>query len=148
MENSEQHRRERRTLLNIILGTSVGTTLAAVLFPVVRFLVPPHVAESVQRSVTAGKLSEMKTNEGKIFRFGSKPGLLVRTTEGELKAYSATCTHLDCTVQYRADIRHIWCACHNGHYDLNGGNLSGPPPAPLEQFDVNVRGDEIIVTKR
>ncbi len=41
----------------------------------------------------------------------------------------------------------IWCACHNGRYDLTGKNVSGPPPRPLEEFHVNVRGDEIIVSR-
>ncbi|MDP2471857.1 MAG: Rieske 2Fe-2S domain-containing protein, partial [Candidatus Palauibacterales bacterium] len=61
---------------------------------------------------------------------------------------SAVCTHLSCTVQYREDLRQIWCACHNGHFDLNGRNVQGPPPRPLDAFDVNVRGDEIVVSKR
>ena len=41
----------------------------------------------------------------------------------------------------------IWCACHNGRYDLTGKNISGPPPRPLEEFKVNVRGDEIVVSR-
>jgi Rieske Fe-S protein len=59
----------------------------------------------------------------------------------------ATCTHLACTVQYREDIGHIWCACHNGHFDLNGLNISGPPPRPLDQFVVNETADQIVVSK-
>jgi Rieske Fe-S protein len=51
-------------------------------------------------------------------------------------------------VQYRSDINHIWCACHNGHFDLNGKNIEGPPPKPLEEYVVNVRGDQIVVSKR
>jgi cytochrome b6-f complex iron-sulfur subunit len=73
--------------------------------------------------------------------------LLVRTASGELRAFSATCTHLGCIVQYRGDIGEIWCACHNGHFDLNGRNVAGPPPAPLEAFTVNVSGDQIVVSK-
>jgi Rieske Fe-S protein len=72
---------------------------------------------------------------------------LVRTPAGELRAFSAVCTHLNCTVQYRADIGHIWCACHNGHFDLSGQNISGPPPRPLDAFVVNVRGTQIVVSK-
>ncbi len=34
---------------------------------------------------------------------------------------------------------HIWCACHNGHFDLN--NVAGPPPRPLDAYVVNVRGE-------
>jgi Rieske Fe-S protein len=97
--------------------------------------------------VVAGSAKEIAANTGKIFKFGNKPGLLVRTPSGELKAFSATCTHLDCIVQYRPDQKQIWCACHNGQYNLSGQNVGGPPPRPLEEFVVNTRGDEIIVSK-
>jgi Rieske Fe-S protein len=72
----------------------------------------------------------------------------LKTPGGELRAFSARCTHLDCTVQYREDLNHIWCACHNGHFDLAGRNIAGPPPTPLERFDVNVRGSQIVVSLR
>jgi hypothetical protein len=35
-----------------------------------------------------------------VFIFGSIPGLVLRNPDGELQAFSAVCTHLDCTVQY------------------------------------------------
>jgi Rieske Fe-S protein len=89
----------------------------------------------------------VKPNTGQIFKFGSRPGILVRTSAGDLRAFSAVCTHLNCTVQYRSDLSEIWCACHNGHYDLNGKNVAGPPPRPLDAFVVNVRGAQIVVSK-
>ena len=137
----------RRSLLAWLLGTSLGATLLAALYPVFRFVIPPEVAEAPVSSVLAGKLSELPLNSGKIFRFGSKPGILIRTATGEVRAFSAVCTHLNCTVQYRADFQQIWCACHNGHYDLQGKNIAGPPPRPLEAYRVNVSGDEIYVTR-
>jgi Rieske Fe-S protein len=85
--------------------------------------------------------ADVKPNSGRIFKF------LVRTESGDFRAFSAICTHLNCTVQYRDDIAHIWCACHNGHYDLNGRNIAGPPPRPLEAFVVNIQGNQIIVKK-
>jgi Rieske Fe-S protein len=108
---------------------------------------PPQIIESTESSVVAAKLAEVPINSGKIFKFGSKPGIVVRTESGELKAFSAVCTHLDCIVQYKSDIKHIWCACHNGHYNLNGQNIGGPPPRPLEEYKVNTRGDDIVVSK-
>lgn len=117
-------------------------------YPLVRYLIPPPTADLGSDTVVAGRVGELKRNTGKIFRFGSRPGLLILTAEGEYRALSATCTHLDCTVQYRGDLHEIWCACHNGLYDLNGRNLSGPPPRPLEAYDVHVRGDEIVVNRR
>lgn len=137
----------RRNILNYLLGTGALASLAAILYPITRFMIPPRIVESSASSVVAAKVAEIKPNLAKIFKFGSKPGILIQTPSGEYRAFNAVCTHLDCTVQYRSDEKLIWCACHNGRYDLTGKNISGPPPRPLEEFKVNVRGDEIVVTR-
>jgi cytochrome b6-f complex iron-sulfur subunit len=111
------------------------------------YLVPPAELNLGADQVLAATASELKPNSSKVFRFGTKPALLLRTDAGEYKAMSAVCTHLSCTVQYKADSKQIWCACHNGFYDINGKNVSGPPPRPLEQFIVHVRGEEIFVSR-
>jgi Rieske Fe-S protein len=137
----------RRKFLNYLLGTSVVATLGAILYPIFRFMVPPEIVEAQSNSVVAGKVNDLPTNSGKIFKFGSKPGILIKTVSGEILAFSASCTHLDCIVQYDPNQKAITCACHNGKYDLTGKNISGPPPRPLEEFTVNVKGDDITVTK-
>ena len=147
MQKMSQPPMKRRSFINFLLGTSFGATLVAVFYPIIKFIVPPQVAESTQSNVVAGTVNELQPNSAKIFKFGSHPGILVKTPAGEIRAFSATCTHLECTVQYREDMQHIWCACHNGQYDLNGTNIAGPPPRPLEQYVVNIRGDEIVVSK-
>lgn len=139
----------RRKFLNWFLGSTAGAFFVSVFYPLSRYLIPPKVQESTARTVTlAIKPQEVKANSGQIFRFGSQPAILVNTPSGQLRAFSAACTHLACIVQYRSDINHIWCACHNGHFDLNGKNIEGPPPKPLEEFNVNVRGDQIVVSKK
>ena len=82
------------------------------------------------------------------YTFDSEHRLFVIRQANRFHVISAICTHLGCTVQYRSDLREIWCACHNGTYDLNGRNISGPPPRPLDVFDVHVRGDEIVVNRK
>ena len=139
----------RRRFLDWLMGTSAASLAVAVLYPVIRYLIPPAAGESAASSVTLDiRPDAVRANSGQIFKFGNRPGILVRTSSGELRAFSATCTHLSCIVQYRDDLGHIWCACHNGHFDLEGLNIQGPPPRPLEQFDVNVRGDQIVVSRR
>ena len=138
----------RRRFVELLLGGGLLASAISFLYPLLRYLIPPPAADLGSDTVIAGRVGELKRNSGKIFRFGSKPGLLLLTAEGEYRALSATCTHLDCTVQYRGDLHEIWCACHNGLYDLNGRNISGPPPRPLEAYDVHVRGEEIVVNRR
>jgi cytochrome b6-f complex iron-sulfur subunit len=75
------------------------------------------------------------------------PALLIRAEDGAYHAVSATCTHLNCTVQYRGDLKQIWCACHNGFYDLTGKNVAGPPPRPLEELKVNVANGDVVVSR-
>ena len=138
----------RRKFINWFLNTTAGAFLLSVLYPVTRYLIPPKVEESTAATVTPPiKPADVKPNSGQIFKFGKRPAILIRTPGGDLRAFSAVCTHLACTVQYRSDLGHIWCACHNGHYDLNGINIAGPPPRPLEPYVVNVRGDRIVVSK-
>ena len=137
----------RRRAIELFLGGGVLASLASFLYPVLRFLVPPPVVDLGGDEVVAAKVGELKPNSGMIFRFGNLPGLLILEADGTFRALSATCTHLGCTVQYRPDLREIWCPCHNGIYNLNGGNVSGPPPKPLTVFNVHVRGDEIFVSR-
>jgi Rieske Fe-S protein len=138
----------RRRFLDWLLGTSIGGLLAAVFYPVSRYVVPPPQPESTVSSVVLPMVTtDLAPNSGKIFKFGNKPGILIRTPTGQLRAFSAVCTHLGCTVQYRDDLEHIWCACHNGHYNLAGQNISGPPPRPLPAYDVRVSGDQVVVSR-
>ncbi len=141
---------DRRSLIiNWLLGTSLAAFVGSVLYPVARFLNPPRVVESTASSVTLDVTpASVKPNSGEVFKLGSRPAILVRTPAGELKAYSAICTHLGCTVQYRADLQHIWCACHNGHFDPSTGrNIGGPPPRPLEAYVAAPRGDKVVVSR-
>ncbi len=138
----------RRRLVELFLGGGLLASLISFVYPVLRYLVPPAVVDLGGDEVVAAKVGELKPNSSKIFRFGNRPGLLLLSTEGDYRALSATCTHLSCTVQYRADLHQVWCACHNGLYDLSGRNVSGPPPRPLEAFQVHVRGDEVVVSRK
>jgi Rieske Fe-S protein len=145
--NPAERRAGRRGFLNWLLGTSAGAMAASILYPIARYITPPDIPEAPTAQVVAAKDGELLPNQGKIFRFGSQPGLLVRTADGEYRAFSATCTHLNCTVQFKADSKQIWCACHNGFYDLAGRNVSGPPPKPLEPYQVHVANGEIVVSR-
>jgi Rieske Fe-S protein len=146
----------RRSWLLRGLKTGVAVTLGAVLYPVARFLRPrPATRAGALEVVAPFRLADLKADsEGRwpgLFEFGGKPCLVILTPDGQLKAFNAICTHVDCTVEFRAGKKDIYCACHSGVYDLNGRNVSGPPPRPLETYKVTTRGEpgkeEIVVSR-
>jgi cytochrome b6-f complex iron-sulfur subunit len=137
---------DRRSFLKILAMTGVTAFSASVLYPVFSFLRPPKQREVEVSSVSAGKIQDLKKDDFKIIRFGNEP-VIVIPSDDKFLAFSARCTHLDCTVQYKKDQNVIWCACHNGKYDLTGRNISGPPPRPLSKFKTIIKGDELMITK-
>ena len=143
----------RRRFLNWFLGTSFGALLASVIYPIVRFVSPPHIPEPSTAQVEAGSANDPELLEKgfKIIRFGADPVIVIRVAENDVRAFSATCTHLDCIVGYQKPENRMWCNCHGGAYDLTGRNVAGPPPRPLTAFKVNLvaKGDSslIVVSK-
>lgn len=159
----------RRHWLLYALEACIGATVAVLLYPVAKFLKPRVATNSgAMQLVAPYRVHQLKPDaEGNWpppFEFNGKPCLLICTPEGlkeikpgvatdkkQIRAFNAVCTHVACTVQFRSDKGDIFCNCHNGVYDLNGHNVSGPPPRPLEEYQVDLRGDagqeEIIVSR-
>lgn len=136
----ENRASNRRGFLGWLLGTSGGALLVSVVYPIFRFVSPPRVPEATTNQVEAGPTNDPELLEKgfKIIRFGVEPVMVVRVADDDFRAFSATCTHLDCIVEYQKDQKRIWCNCHNGEYDLTGRNIAGPPPKPLDALRVDV----------
>jgi nitrite reductase/ring-hydroxylating ferredoxin subunit len=135
-------------MVQLLLGAGFSASAVAFLYPAVKFMMPPAVAESTATEVVAGKVEEFTPNSARIFKFGNKPGILLLTAVGDWRAFSAVCPHLNCTVQFEAETHQIWCACHNARFDQNGNVISGPPPRGLDPFSVNIRGGEVVVSRQ
>ena len=130
----------RRSFLNWFLGTTAGALALSVLYPLVRYVSPPKIAEAATNEVEAGPVndSDLLDKGFKIVRFGAEPVILIKAGDTDFRAFSATCTHLDCIVGYQKDRTRIFCNCHNGVYDLTGRNVGGPPPKPLTPYKVHI----------
>src|SRR5215471_12033915 len=128
----------RRRVLEVLMGSGIVASLVSFIYPILKFVLPPRTTEADSDMVVA-KVNELPPNSAKLFPFGERPAILIRKSDGSYVALTAVCTHLNCTVQYRAGEHDIWCACHNGVYSLQGHNVSGPPPRPLEEFEVHMR---------
>jgi len=97
-------------------------------------------------TVVAATANEVQPNSAKTFTFGPHEALLIRLSGGDYRALTAVCTHMGCNVRYLPSVQQIWCPCHKGIYDVDGGVVSGPPPRPLRRYAVTVSGGEILVS--
>src|SRR5690348_18224200 len=64
----------RRRFLGMLLGGGLFASALSFIYPVLRYLVPPRLTDMGGDTVVAGKVGELRPNNGKIFRFGSRPG--------------------------------------------------------------------------
>lgn len=142
---------ERRRFLQVLVSAFTLLWSLLALVPIYRYLRPQRggLAETRVTSVGVGPASALPVGQGKNFQFGSIPGIVTHaTSDGQFHAFNAICTHLGCTVQFRADMDRIWCACHGGQYDpATGAVLAGPPPRPLEPLKAEVQNGQVVVSR-
>ncbi len=135
-----------------VLFTGIGLCYAgAIGYPIYKYLASP-----IQKSMEAAKVSEVRLPEAQklapgsalLFKFGTKPGILIHHQDETWTAMEAVCTHMACTVQYQPESNRLFCACHGGVYDVKTGQaVSGPPPKPLKTFKVTVENDAVTISK-
>ena len=129
----------RRTFCTDLLLTSTALALAA---PTVTKVMgaqdsmvayPPRKIEGAETLLTGSVL---------YFNYPTRndPAVLLRSSEGEYKAYSRRCSHAGCSVEFDAPRRCLSCPCHQGAYDARMGHVMfGPPRRPLDQIVLQVR---------
>jgi Rieske Fe-S protein len=136
----------RRSFLDALLGIGVLGWLASAVYPVLRYLTP--IQDTGGKGPIRLTKDEMSTVDAKgftIVRSGSTRIIVLKDSTSKVHALSAKCTHEGCTVQYSKAKDLIWCACHNGKFDLTGRNISGPPPRPLAHYSVTRDADGTLV---
>lgn len=69
--------------------------------------------------------------------------VVTQPSEGEFKAFSATCTHQGCKVSSVDTAIH--CVCHDSQFSITDGSVeAGPATAPLPEESISVAGDSIV----
>jgi Rieske Fe-S protein len=134
----------RRDLLNVAVGGTATAFGLAVVYPVARFVDPP--SRPRVGPVSVGKVEDFPTDGAKLVTVNERPVLVFRARGGQMRAFSALCTHLQCVVAYSAERKQIECPCHRGAYSLDGQNIAGPPPRPLDELLVTVNEGNVIVS--
>jgi menaquinol-cytochrome c reductase iron-sulfur subunit len=140
----------RRRALVLLVNSAlalIGGGLAALLGA---FALRPAAAESANRWIRAGTAADLPPGipvprvlsvsraDGWYRERARQTVFLVRARDGDIRAYSATCTHLGCQVRWDGDAKKFLCPCHGGVYDADGQVLEGPPPRPLKRIEARV----------
>lgn len=120
-----------------------GVMTAAILVPVIGFAAADSLKGEEWRWVDVGPLSDFPDGEvSSIAVSGPSPEsdrrVYLRRKEGVLIAIWNRCAHLGCPVAYSAGGDVYSCPCHGGAYDSLGLVTAGPPPRPLDRFDVKI----------
>ena len=87
------------------------------------------------------QVNDIPEGGGKIFK--TQNVVVTQPEAGEIKAFSATCTHQGCTVATVSNGT-INCTCHGSRFSIVDGSVrNGPATKPLPEQDVSVQGGQI-----
>lgn len=138
----------RRTFLNALFGSWLAAFSAGSLWALWRFAFPTLGKEPDFVVLKAADFVDVPPNSTKPFAWGGKLGIFFKKEDGTMMAIKGVCSHMDCNVVYKPLEKKFYCACHKGWFDDNGKNIAGPPPRPLEIFDLSQEDDKLIVAKK
>lgn len=126
--------------------------------PAIAYIVGPAVQRSQQQEwIRLGSASKVEIGTPTLFKtkIEKQTGWIVNETEltfyvitddgRNYVAMSNICTHLGCRVRWIADEREFFCPCHNAIFDEDGNVVTGPPPSPLDRYEVKVEDDQLFI---
>jgi len=135
----------RRDFVKFLVLTSFAFVAGQAWIAAKRMLRRRH-EEAASSELKIASLSSLPRGSATTFRYpgGDDPCLLVHDHDGQLYAYSQSCTHLSCAVVPEIERGLLRCPCHEGYFELRSGkNVAGPPPRPLPRIMLAVRGDDV-----
>lgn len=136
--------KRRDALKNMLAFIPLGGAFAGITAMGFRFITP-EIRETSRRIFTL-QLNELPINgTRKIQDLQGREIVLVRTGENEVKAMSTVCTHLGCTVYWEQAKQEFYCPCHAGRFNKDGVVISGPPPAPLPTYPIEIENGNVFI---
>lgn len=155
---STEKRFSRRKFMGI--GTAaIGALISAGMsIPAVAYIVGPALQKTEgEEWIYLGSTSKIELGVPTLFKttIERKAGWIiderevsvyVLTDDGrEYVALSNICTHLGCRVRWIDDQNQFFCPCHNASFADDGQVVSGPPPRPLDRYEIKVEGDQLYI---
>jgi len=155
---SEEQPISRRKFLSFATWAIGGVIGVALGIPAIAYIFGPALKEEeAQTWIRVGSASKVELGEPTLFKvkIERKTGWVVNEEEisvyvltdngRDFVAMSSICTHLGCRVRWISDQEQFFCPCHNAAFDKSGSVLSGPPPRPLDRYEVKVEDDQLFI---
>ncbi|MEW5938309.1 MAG: ubiquinol-cytochrome c reductase iron-sulfur subunit [Chloroflexota bacterium] len=152
--HKENTRRDAMKTAISFIGGLIG---AAYVLPAIAYIIGPALKKNEGNWVRLGSLSNVEMGTPTLFKprvarqngwitEEDEVGVYVLTEDGRnYHALSNICTHLGCRVRWIAESRQFFSPCHNGVFDKHGYVVSGPPPRPLDEFEMKVEDDYVFI---
>ena len=153
--SSKISRRDFVTAVIAFTGAFMGVVIG---IPAVVYLVSPALkVKETEAWVPLGPLKDYPIGTPTFFSFTrsqvngwektvySYGVFVVRQDDTQVQVLSNICTHLGCRVSWHPDIQHYVSPCHNGHFDMVGNVVSGPPPRPLDEFTTKIEDGSLYI---
>lgn len=135
----------RRRFLDHALKGGLVVYVGGMLVPVTVYLMPASQGGAGESLIPAGPAEPFEPGTARLIKAHGKPIIVLRGPAGEIRAFSAICTHLGCIVHWDPGRGKIVCPCHAATFGPHGQVLSGPPSKPLPEYEVVRIGDELRV---
>jgi Rieske Fe-S protein len=138
----------RRQFLNTLFGGSLLAFFSGTFFPLAKFAFPTLGKEPDFVVLDKKDFVDIPKNSAKAFAWGGVLGLYFKKEDESVVALKGVCTHMECNVDYKPAEKKFYCACHKGWFDETGKNIAGPPPKPLEVFEIMKKGEKLIIVRK
>jgi menaquinol-cytochrome c reductase iron-sulfur subunit len=155
---SEDNQVSRKNFMEIAIWSIGGVIALGMTIPAIAYLVGPAIRKAQEQVwIRLGSVLKIEIGVPTLFKVKvqQRTGWIVN--EEEISVYVLTedgrnyiamsniCTHLGCRVRWIAEQNSFFCPCHNAIFDQEGGVVSGPPPEPLERYEVKVEDNQLYI---
>jgi menaquinol-cytochrome c reductase iron-sulfur subunit len=152
---------DRRNFVKIVTS-ALGSVMAALVgLPVIQYFISPALGQDGgDEWVSLGPLENYPFGTPTLFNFtltqvngwersSQSYGVFVLREEGkDVVVFSDVCTHLSCRVNWDNEQGEFQCPCHAAFFDKYGSVVTGPPPRPLDRFEIKLEEGQLFIHLR